>query len=663
MNTEKSEFAASQNLKTYGTYLLSYKLEDYTRELLRLSYALEIPLLNFFKHLPFERIFELSKPNQQEFLAHLAKGDIQTHISLSVQRWLSDQLPLIGKYDVEAKDLTLALYARSKALKHFIHDYTSNIAEEILLRDEIDELMLVYNTAFTDAYIKILKDKVNEEAKFSSTIINASPGITFIYDLGTQKEVFITGKVKDVIGHTPEYVMSLTNLIADLVHPDDFPVIEELLKRTAADINGSTYTADYRMKNKEGKFLWMRSYSVAYKRNAEGIPVQILGVAYDVTQEKATSNALAKRESQLLEAQSIGRIGSFDWDIINDISVSTPEVRKIFEADHRQTLDEMLSHVEEEDKEKVKESLAEAFKSGTYRCEYRYRTKSGLKVIDTRGVVSFTEDGKAKTLTGTIQDITDRKTIELNLITKTQELERSNERLQQFAYVASHDLKEPLRKIAMYSNLIIASDWDTLSERTKVNFHKITESCKRMQQLIEGLLTYSYLTVQTSPELHNLEESFKGAIDNLEFIIAESNALIKSDGLQHARVIPYQMQQLFQNLISNALKFSRKDVQPQITITHAVLTSADIRDKRLSAADTYLQITVADNGIGFDSKAAEKIFGLFERLHSKSEYEGSGLGLAICQKIVENHGGTIEAYSKEGHGSNFIITIPLYRSL
>jgi signal transduction histidine kinase len=126
--------------------------------------------------------------------------------------------------------------------------------------------------------------------------------------------------------------------------------------------------------------------------------------------------------------------------------------------------------------------------------------------------------------------------------------------------------------------------------------------------------------------------------------------------------VPYQIQQLFQNLIANSLKFTRKDVQPQIAVTHEIIPEGEFRNKKLGSAPKYLQITFEDNGIGFSNKAREQIFRLFERLHNRSEYEGSGLGLAICQRIAENHQGSIEADSEEGKGSKFIITLPYANS-
>jgi light-regulated signal transduction histidine kinase (bacteriophytochrome) len=380
---------------------------------------------------------------------------------------------------------------------------------------------------------------------------------------------------------------------------------------------------------------------------------------FDITVEKETSVALLKREKQLLEAQAIGKIGSFEWDIVNDTSISSPELRNIFETDHRQSLEEMLQKVNPDDVEMVQKALAEAFTSGIYQCEFRYMAPSSEKVIDSKGIVSFDEDRNPLTLTGTLQDITERKKIEESLLKNTIELEHSNTQLQEFAYIASHDLKEPLRKIGMFSNIIMTTDWDLLPERTKNNIQKISDSATRMQKLIESILSYSTINAEQEKVHCSLEEILQEALNNLEYKLQETGAVVLSDGLPDAAVVPFQMQQLFQNLIGNSLKFSRKLIKPEVKVSHSFVAAKEVPIKDLKQAKQYLRIEVADNGIGFDEEAAEKIFGLFQRLHGRSDYEGSGVGLAICKRIVERHGGIITASSKVWEGATFAFFLPV----
>jgi PAS domain S-box-containing protein len=257
-----------------------------------------------------------------------------------------------------------------------------------------------------------------------------------------------------------------------------------------------------------------------------------------------------------------------------------------------------------------------------------------------------------------IRDITEQKQSQADLEQKTLELERSNVQLQEFASIASHDLKEPLRKISMFTDVILTSESECLSEKAKASLQKIMDASHRMQRLIDGILSYSSIGAEIQKEECSLEVLLQESLAILESRIKETGATVTSDGLPQAEVVPYQMQQLFQNLISNALKFFQKGAPPQIRVTHAFVSSGEIEDKHLHAARQYLQIHVSDNGIGFDREASERIFGLFQRLHGKSAYEGSGIGLAICRKIADNHGGIITATSEPGNGSTFSITLP-----
>jgi PAS domain S-box-containing protein len=634
---------------------LQEKLDAYTSEQLRLSIELDVPLLRLFKHLSEEELLHLSRQGQQEFLTFVSKNNAAGYIEASIHRWLTNQLPTIGRYDITAKDITLAGLVRSKALKHFLQQYPAPSAQLWQLSTEIDELIHAFTTAFSDAYIGLLKEKIEEEAHFSANIVTTSPSITYIYEISTKKVVYVSQKVEGVLGYGADDILKADDVFASLVHPEDVATLFENMEKVIRDKEKKTYYSDYRFKDKEGAYHWLRNYVVPYKKDAAGMAVQLLGAAFDVTLEKETALALEEREKQLLEAQAIGKIGSFKWDIIHDESESSPELRKIFETPGRQTLAQMMEKVHPHDKEQVQKDIAAGFKTGHYKSEFRYLGGAGYKVIESTGKVYYNEAGTPATLIGTIQDITERKRFEESLVQKSLDLEHSNAQLQEFAYVASHDLKEPLRKIGMFSNIILSTDWDALSDSTKINFEKINAAAKRMQQLIEGILDYSSLTAKVQKEPYPLQQALEEALENLEFKIKDSHAHIEYDALPEAPAVAFQMQQLFLNLISNALKFARKGVPPQIRISCREVDGLD----RLETRSRQIEISIQDNGIGFSKEASDKVFGLFKRLHAKTDYEGSGVGLAICKKIVENHGGTIRAASEEGVGTTFSFTLPL----
>jgi PAS domain S-box-containing protein len=642
-------------LPAYASYLLTGKLDAYTTEQIRLSVLLDLPLLKLFSHLSDLEIFALSKKGQIEFLTYLSENNFRGHLEITKERWLTNQLPTIGRYDVTARDITLTSLVRSKSLKQFLPQYTTSAEQLWKLNEEIDDLVHAYTTSSTDGYIALLKEKIEEEAHFSSNIISASPGITYIYDVRKRKVVYVSQKAESVLGYGGVEITAAEDVFANLLHPEDAPVLFENLEKVIKDEEMRTYYSDYRFRDKEGNYHWLRNYVVPYKKDANGRAIEILGSAFDVSLEKETALALQERESELLEAQAIGKIGSFKWDIINDDSVSSPELRKIFETTARQSLAQMIERVHSHDRERVQNDIADSFKSGFYRSQFRYLGKGGYKVIESTGKVFYTAEGIPATLIGTIQDITERKRFEENLLQKSLDLEQSNAHLQEFAYVASHDLKEPLRKIGMFSNIILSTDWDQLSDSTKINFEKINGAAKRMQQLIEGILSYSSLTVKSQKELFPLQKALEEALESLEFKIRETQAVIECDPLPEAAVVPFQVQQLFLNLLSNALKFARRGVPPHIRISNGIIDLSETLEGR----GTHLEVRITDNGIGFNQDASEKVFGLFRRMHAKTEIEGSGVGLAICKRIVENHGGTITASSEEGAGATFTFTLPM----
>jgi signal transduction histidine kinase len=246
------------------------------------------------------------------------------------------------------------------------------------------------------------------------------------------------------------------------------------------------------------------------------------------------------------------------------------------------------------------------------------------------------------------------KALNKQLIANNAHLLAINEELDRFAYVASHDLQEPLRKIMVFSDKILSKQ-DNPAEVEKY-LQKIVGSSQRMQSLIKDLLQFSRQTIHTDDFVNvNLNELVKEAMLELEIEIEKNNAQITIDDLPVIWAIPPLMRQLFYNLISNAIKFRKKDTVLAITI------SAEKIKNHLDA--TYYRLSVSDNGIGFDPAYAGDIFVIFKRLHSYHEYQGSGVGLSICKKIVDKHNGFIRAIGKPGDGATFVIELPQYHLL
>jgi len=294
--------------------------------------------------------------------------------------------------------------------------------------------------------------------------------------------------------------------------------------------------------------------------------------------------------------------------------------------------------------------------------ERTHKGKTGLLVpVLIKDRVVRDGEGKITRLRVTVQEITERKKaedqlkrakedLEIKVLERTAELERKNRELQNFAYIASHDLQEPLRKIQVLGGLLTGKYEDSLDASGRDFIDRIVKAANRMQSLLESLLAYSRVQKKDSPLREtDMKEAVDEALSLLEVLVSDNRAQVEVDELPRIPVDTVQMVQLFQNLIANALKFKKVGEPPHIKI---------YAERASGAAGKTCDICVEDDGIGFDEKYLDKIFIPFQRLHGRDEYEGVGMGLAICKKIVEHHGGTITARSTMGKGSTFIVTLP-----
>jgi signal transduction histidine kinase len=258
-----------------------------------------------------------------------------------------------------------------------------------------------------------------------------------------------------------------------------------------------------------------------------------------------------------------------------------------------------------------------------------------------------------------ITDLTEKKKHEEELINyqhelemKVEELNNTNKNLEQFIHVISHDLKEPLRKILMYSSRLTT---DGIGEANLNSINVIRSSSKRLDSLVDDIVKFALSTKKDEVGDVDLNEVLKDVADDLEFLIRERVAVIDVDALPIIKGSNVQMRQLFSNLIVNAIKYGKKEIPPAIKITQEYVDGTDNYGKPAQ----FLKINIQDNGIGMDKQYLSKIFVIFQRLHLRTEYSGNGIGLSICKKIMENHGGKIEVDSEPDKGSTFSLFFPV----
>ena len=388
-----------------------------------------------------------------------------------------------------------------------------------------------------------------------------------------------------------------------------------------------------------------------------------------IHQEKLqqANRLLEQKTETLLESQQIAKMGSFYWDLEGKgRSELSPATLAIFELEQTSGFENFLKDVHPDDRELLRQSIDDAVKKNeVFDCEYRYTRNGGMKKIWSRGVLIL-ENDRPVAIRGTVMDVSDRHALLEKLGEKADlleqknlELERINQELQSFNYAASHDLQEPLRKILLFINRIFE---DGLAESPELSryLQKISTSASRMQRLIEDLLVFSQAgSRDNAVEEVELSSLLTEARLTLSHRIEETQARISNSLLPKVRVVPFQFQQVFTNILSNALKYRKEDAAPEIWIESGFVSE---NEPGLTPGHAdFLRISVRDNGIGFDTQFSDRLFELFSRLHSREKFSGTGIGLALCKKIIQNHQGFIRAESDGQSGSTFHIYLPRER--
>ena len=392
-----------------------------------------------------------------------------------------------------------------------------------------------------------------------------------------------------------------------------------------------------------------------------------VNVLIDISHEKRSQQILEESINRLNLAVNAAELGTWDLDLASGTIVTSERHRKIMglEKEGLWTREDCMKSIHREDAPMVDELFHRALESGTLFFEARVvQQDQSVRWIRANAVTLYA-NGKASRMIGTTLDITPQREIseqlEQKVARRTRELtrlnallEKSNRDLEQFAYIASHDLQEPLRKIQTFATL--AENVDNDVGRRKY-LAKVREEAQGMSALVRDVLTFSRLSAIPEFTKVDLNEVVAEVKADLAPLISETEATITSTDLPEVMGIERQLGQLLSNLITNSLKFA--NARPEVSITYRVLPREEVSKlPGLQPGREYIQLIVKDHGIGFEQRYADQIFNIFQRLNPREAYPGNGVGLALCKKIAENHNGTISAKSTLGQGTEMYVTLP-----
>ncbi|WP_290793927.1 PAS domain S-box protein [Flavihumibacter sp. UBA7668] len=501
--------------------------------------------------------------------------------------------------------------------------------------------------------------------------INATGMGNYEVDLLTNEMYYSRGFL-EIFGVDPDAPVGRNDLVSR-IHPDDLTIRKQAHERS---LKTGVLEYEFRVYRKEKELHWLKAWGKV-QFDQEGKPIRLTGTILDITEEKSTMLALRTSEQKFRTLADT--LPAMVWisDAEGNLYYFNKSVHE-YSGYNAEELDKVgwLEIVHPDDREEnIKYWMASIQTGEPFLFEHRFRRHDGVYRWQlSRAVPQYNEEGQIEMWVGSSTDIHEHKVftdeLELQVEERTQELKNSNEalinsntELAQFAYVASHDLQEPLRKIQTFASLVAELEKSRLSEKGAEILQRLRSTAERMQQLVLDLLSYSRVNKMDNHFARtDLGYMVNTIVQQLDDGLEQRKIQLDLDPLPIIWAIPFQMEQLFTNLLSNAIKFSDLSKNSVIQIRYKRWEPGSVVEPELNPAWAYHQIDVEDNGIGFDNSYREKIFQVFQRLHGKESFPGTGIGLAICKKIVDNHQGYISAQGETGQGASFRIYLPDFSS-
>lgn len=487
---------------------------------------------------------------------------------------------------------------------------------------------------------------------------------TWQWDVATDKVSWSEGMYR-IMGYDHQSAPQLSDeFYLSHVHPGDAEEFRHIRSNAIATKTPFEYT--YRITTHQQQ---QRIINIKMKFVLDGRGEVVKGVAInrDVTEKTQMLHDLMHYKRIVGQKEEFLNVGNWELDMATNRMTWSDGMFQLlgYGPDERKEEIDLHDfyrlHLQTDEVKKANNAIQDIINNGeTYVRQSMLMTRDGrVKTVEVFGKVLKDQQGKPARVLGTVRDITRLKEYEQELEVKVEELNRSNHDLEEFAYVASHDLQEPLRKLTTFGERLKNKCADQLTDEGALYLNRMMASAENMRILIENLLEFSRVTrTQVTFEKKNLNAVVQDVLNDQDMEVEEGKVDVRVGELPTVEMVTTQMRQLFGNLLNNAIKFRRKGVLPVISIRSEPLTRTEKDKLKLRSNQPYFRIQVSDNGIGFEDAYAEKIFQLFQRLHGKAEYPGSGMGLAICRKITDNHRGLIMASGVPGKGSTFSIILP-----
>ena len=574
-------------------------------------------------------------------------------------------------YKEEFKELIVTLGSIERQSFYTLIFAFSNDSNDIsVLLKEIDRLSVQYEFMMCHLKADQLIEDLHRQYFFNERIAHAIPGLISIFDVINKEEIYSNNKVEAFLGyHEEDRKRMKKGFVEHIFHPDDLPRAYEDLRNFIRMEKNEVKVSEYRILHKNGQYLWFRYYICVFNLSQNNTPRQIITLALNIQSEKEAQEKINEQQyfiQYLADASPAilclldfrtGKVKYINREVFHSLGYLPAEVMYMDQVSLR-------SMVYPDDVSQIRynrkkfESHIENDKVVKYECRIRHKLGHWCWILFYEVVFKRDSEGRPVEVLISALDITQRKKTEQDLHEKNIKLQQSNRLLEEFAYIASHDLQEPLRKMSIFGDIMKKFINESLHPEAYRALQKILNSSGQMQNLIRDVMSISQVSVDKGFEKYNMQVLLNEALEELEGNIKEVRALINFVNLPEAFIIPSQIKQLFVNLIGNSLKYIRSENQPQITLNYSYVRPQEVRQYELKEARQYLKIIFSDNGIGFDNEFAEKIFVIFQRLHAKTDYPGTGIGLAICRKIVQNHGGAIKAFGRPGVGAEFTVYLP-----